>query len=85
MKLCQSCGMPLDQNKDLMGTTASGEKTDQYCIYCFENGNYTLECTMEEMIDICVPHILESMPLMNKEQAYDMMNQLLPELDRWKS
>jgi hypothetical protein len=37
MKYCQSCGMPLNTN-DVKGTEKDGLKTNEYCMYCYENG-----------------------------------------------
>ena len=40
--------------------------------------------TVEEMIEICVPHMVQSHPEMSPEQAREMMRQFLPHLKRWK-
>ena len=37
-----------------LGTEADGTKSREYCNYCYENGAFTANCTMEEMIDFCV-------------------------------
>ena len=50
-KFCQSCGMPL--TNEILGTKTEGSKCEDYCIYCFKNGKFTKECTMEEMIEFC--------------------------------
>ncbi len=35
---------------DFRGTSASGAKTDQYCLYCYEGGAFTApDATVEEM------------------------------------
>ncbi len=35
---------------DFRGTNASGAKTDQYCLYCYEGGAFTApDATVEEM------------------------------------
>ena len=33
---CQSCGMPLVNEKEI-GTNEDGSRSNEYCIYCFEN------------------------------------------------
>jgi hypothetical protein len=48
MKFCQSCGMPL--NDHVLGTNADGSKNEDYCMYCYRDGKFLQECTMEEMI-----------------------------------
>ena len=40
-KFCQSCGMPL-RTPEVHGTCAAGEKSEDYCIYCYQNGAFTL-------------------------------------------
>ena len=54
--ICQSCGMPLDF-MELRGTEKDGRKSDDYCMYCYKDGHFTYECTMQQMIDLCVPHM----------------------------
>lgn len=85
-KFCQSCGMPLnDENR---GTNADGSKNDDYCMYCYQNGKFTNDCTMDEMIDFCaqfVDEVNKNMPKpMTKEEYKDMMRQYFPMLKRWK-
>ncbi|MBO6058177.1 MAG: zinc ribbon domain-containing protein [Bacteroidales bacterium] len=86
MKFCQSCGMPLnDENR---GTNADGSKNDDYCMYCYQNGKFTNDCTMDEMIEFCaqfVDEVNKNMPKpMTKEEYKDMMRQYFPMLKRWK-
>ena len=45
---CQSCGMPLTD--EILGTNADGSKNEDYCIYCYRDGKFLQDCTMEEMI-----------------------------------
>ena len=86
MKFCQSCGMPLtDDNK---GTNADGSLSDDYCVYCFRDGRFLQDLTMEQMIDHCAQFADE----INKQsgqnltvgQAKGMMRQFFPHLKRWK-
>lgn len=51
MKFCQSCGMPL--SNEVLGTNADGSKSDEYCIYCYKDGAFTGNFTMEEMAEYC--------------------------------
>ncbi len=86
MKFCQSCGMPLnDENR---GTNADGSKNDDYCMYCYQNGKFTNDCTMDEMIEFCaqfVDEVNKNMPKpMTKEEYKYMMRQYFPMLKRWK-
>ncbi len=81
-KFCQSCGMSMGGSNEMYGTNADGSKNADYCKYCYENGKFTQECTMQEMIEICIPHMKEQG--MTEKQAREMMNKFLPELKRWK-
>lgn len=52
-KYCQSCGMPLNvEKKEFLGTDHNNNPTDEYCHYCYQNGKYTTELTINEAIDI---------------------------------
>ena len=85
-KFCQSCGMPL--NAENLGTNADGSKNEDYCMYCYQNGKFTNDCTMDEMIEFCaqfVDEVNKNMPKpMTKEEYKDMMYQYFPTLKRWK-
>lgn len=43
--------MPLADN--ILGTNADGSKNDEYCIYCYKDGNFTGNFSMEEMVEYC--------------------------------
>ena len=80
---CQSCGMPMSE--EFYGTNQDGSKNSEYCTYCYENGSFTGDMTMENMIEACVPHMVEHNTNMTPQQARDMMNQFFPTLKRWKA
>lgn len=80
---CQSCGMPLTA-PHLLGTEADGEKSPHYCRYCYQHGSFTHHMTMEEMIDFCVPHMVEGHPELTPQLAKEQMLQFFPLLLRWK-
>ncbi len=85
-KFCQSCGMPLiDDNR---GTNADGSRNFDYCIYCYKDGEFTQDMTMEQMIDHCARFTDEinrqSGQNLTQEQAKEMMRQFFPHLKRWK-
>lgn len=84
-RYCQSCGMPMGQTDELYGTEADGTKNHDYCKYCYENGAFTANCTMEEMIDFCVQPLLENMPGMTEAGAREMMQAQFPLLKRWQA
>ena len=78
--------MPL--TPEIFGTNADGSKNDDYCMYCYQNGKFTNDCTMDEMIEFCaqfVDEVNKNMPKpMTKEEYKDMMRQYFPMLKRWK-
>lgn len=87
-KICQSCGMPLNE-PELTGTNADGSKNEDYCCYCFANGAFTTDCTMDEMIGTCAGFVDEfnkdSEIKYTKEEAITTMKQFFPTLKRWKN
>lgn len=85
MKYCQSCGMPLDETGELFGTNADGTKNEDYCVYCYKDGAFTADITMEQMIDFCVPHVVAASEGMTEEAAKKMMQEIYPKLKRWQA
>lgn len=49
---CQSCGMPLTEEK--RGSNADGSLNEDYCAYCYNNGKFTQDFTMSQMIEFCL-------------------------------
>lgn len=82
-KFCQSCGMPMDETA-LYGSMVDGAANDDYCMYCYERGEFTSDVTMDEMIALCVPHMVAAHPEMSAEKAETLMREYLPQLKRWK-
>ncbi|MCI9644839.1 MAG: helix-turn-helix domain-containing protein [Oscillibacter sp.] len=74
---CQSCGMPLAPEQ--MGRNPDGSLNGHYCKWCWDNGDFLRDCTLEEMVEQCLPH-MPGDPEANR--AY--MTELLPTLERWK-
>lgn len=84
---CQSCGMPLKKPSHF-GTEKDGTKSSQYCSYCYSNGAFTSDMSMEEMIQTCAdldfPMLDENGTPMDRESKVTAMRQGFPTLDRWK-
>ena len=80
-KFCQSCGMPLSE--EIRGTEQDGSKNGSYCLYCYQNGDFTSDITLDEMIEECVPHMVAAHPEMSKEEARKQMKAFFPTLSRW--
>ena len=79
---CESCGMYLAP--DDCGTDASGKKTGHYCKWCYEQGEYTYETTMEAMIEDCAPRLAENTG-MTLDEAVSLMGAVLPQLEQWRA
>ncbi len=82
-KFCQSCAMPLESD-ELYGTNADGSKNEDYCIYCFKDGQFTSDMSMEEMMNFCIEKMVEIHPEIDEKQAKDMMIEVFPKLKRWE-
>lgn len=78
--------MPLTVN--VYGTDSEGNKDEDYCIYCFRDGSFTKNCTMDEMIEHCSQFIEEVNRHVTKPMTRDeykkMMYGYFPMLKRWK-
>ena len=81
-KICQSCAMPLE-NDTLYGTNTDATKNEEYCIYCYKDGKFTSDISMEEMKNFCIEKMVEFHPNFDKEKATAMMNEVFPKLKRW--
>ena len=79
--VCQSCGMPLSD--DFRPQEPDGTLNEKYCKWCWAGGQFVQNCTMEEMVEHCIPH----MPLgqSDPEACRAYMRGLLPTLERWKT
>lgn len=83
MKFCQSCAMPLINNENY-GTNKDGSENEDYCVYCYKDGAFTAECSMDEMIEFCVPHMASANAGMNEDEARKQMKTFFPTLKRWQ-
>ena len=81
MHFCQSCGMPVDDAT--LGTEADGRQSADFCHYCYQAGQFTSDVTMDEMIEFCVPHMVQGNPGMTEEKARAAMQGFFPMLKRW--
>lgn len=77
--------MPMGSTDEIYGTNADGSKNEAFCKYCFDKGAYTFNGTMEEMIEICVPHVLAAHAEMSADEARSMMKTYFPKLKRWQT
>lgn len=79
---CQSCGMPLGVG--FYGTNADGTASNEYCKFCFEEGNFREpNLTLDQMIGRSVANMVDDL---NFEQnaAEELAQKVIPTLKRWK-
>lgn len=81
--ICQSCGMPMTAEEHF-GKNADGSKNEDYCIYCYPNGAFGKDETMEEMVETCIPFMLEDGTCTTAEEAREGLLKYLPTLKRWR-
>jgi len=83
--ICQSCGVPM--NEEIKpGTNADGSTNNEYCCYCFADGSFDASVkTMDDMINLCVPHMVEGGVAPDADSAKAMLQATLPQLKRWKA
>ncbi len=82
-KNCQSCGMPLKSDPNHGGTNADGSKSDKYCSYCFQKGEFTKpDMTVEEMQEF-VKGKMKEMGFFMGFLAGSFSKQI-PKLERWR-
>ena len=67
------------------GYNADGSRNTEYCKFCFPNGNFSKDETMEEMIESCIPFWVEDGDARTPEEAREKMRTLFPTLKRWKN
>ena len=81
-RYCESCGMILTPAD--YGSDADGSKDEHYCKWCYEQGKYTYETTMDAMIEDCAPRLAENTG-MSRDEAVSLMGAVLPHLKRWSA
>ncbi len=81
LKLCQSCGMPM-ACEEVFGTDADGSPNADYCKYCYVNGEFIDQVTMEEYIDMCSQYGAQAGMTNEEMKAY--CEKLFPTLKRWQ-
>jgi len=85
---CQSCAMHLKSVEDF-GTEADNGINIDYCLYCFKDGSFTGNPSMDEMVEINLNYLdhwnTEQGTNYTKEEARNILKEHLPTLKRWKA
>jgi len=86
--ICQSCGMPMVATEHF-GTNSDGNSCEDYCCFCFQDGSFTHNNSMEETIKNSVKYMDGSEKIdgrtLTKSEAVLKGYVQLPTLKRWKS
>lgn len=84
---CQSCGMSMTLTEHY-GTNADGTANTDYCAYCYNEGEFTDDLSMDEMIEQCLDMFgdfddeIENNA--EREEAKEKFKEHFPKLKRWK-
>lgn len=71
------------QKEEDFGTNADGDKSEEYCFHCFQNGRFLDEgITLGEKINKNVKFAVQMG--MSENEARKMASNILPKLKRWK-
>ncbi len=73
--------MPITDNSQL-ATNLDGSVNDDYCKYCYKDGKFIDDVTMEEYIDMCAQFGAQAN--MTNEEMRAFCQKLFPTLKRWK-
>ncbi|WP_410513399.1 zinc ribbon domain-containing protein [Paenibacillus sp. BR2-3] len=80
---CQSCGMPI-QDASLLGTDRDGSKNSEYCMYCYETGEFKQpDISLQGMTDLCTGFMVQDG--MTEDTARQLLAEQLPRLKRWSA
>jgi len=86
-KVCQSCGMPLKMPEE-KGTNKDGSLSEEYCVYCYKEGEFTQDVSVEEMTELNLQYLDEWNKENNQEYSVEdartELNRFLPTLKRWQ-
>lgn len=74
--------MPITSDSQL-GTNLDGSKNEDYCKYCYQDGEFIDKVSMEEYIEMCSKY--GSQAGMTNEEMKLHCETLFPTLKRWKN
>ena len=80
-KHCQSCNMPMSNAEDF-GKESDGSQSSDYCVHCYQGGDFTWKPTFEEFVDGNVRFWREDGET-DDTAARERCMKVLPTLKRW--
>ena len=85
--ICQSCSMPL-QKLDEIGKNADNTANPEFCIHCFNDGKYTHNRTLDEMVEFNLKFLnhfnAQNNTNYTENEARTILKGHLAALKRWK-
>lgn len=81
--------MPINISLDkIFGTNENRTNNHDYCFYCLENGKYTVDYNMQQMIDVWVKYTDQynqyASTSYSPEELNSILSERMPTLKRWK-
>ena len=74
---CGSCRAPL-KNEDVLGTNSDGTKNKEYCSFCYQEGKWVHDVSMEEFMTLVLPRMPFPEPISRM-----LLKKGMPKLKRW--
>lgn len=81
-KMCQSCGMPMSRDPQKGGSNSDGSKNKKFCSYCYQQGSFTFDGSVDEFQEFCRQKMIENGQ--NKITAW-LFTRGMKRLERWKA
>ena len=84
-KFCQSCYMPMNKPEDF-GKEADGSASADYCVHCYQGGDFCWKPTFEEYVEANIQSWREEGESDNAEdnaKARARIMEVFPKLKRW--
>ena len=82
---CQSCYMPMNKPEDF-GKEKDGSASADYCVHCYQGGDFTWKCTFEEAVEGNIQFWREegeSDNAADNAKARERIMAVFPKLKRW--
>lgn len=87
MLICQSCGMDISSDEH-KGTNADKSLSEEYRAFCFKDGKFSNNFTLEEQMEIGLaysPEYSSATTQEEKDKIKQQTREYLSNLKRWKN
>lgn len=81
---CQACGMYLTRDED-RAPLPDGTFAEDWCQWCGNEAANTEGMTVDDMVELCAPHMVESGAFATRDEAVSLLGAVLPQLKRWRN